>query len=62
MKMNYVKSLVSKDTRIVDPGQTEMEETSFWRAFTFPFTSFVEIKSYRIKWRHTVQDVEDRDH
>ena len=60
--MNYVKSLVSKDIRFVDTGKTKMEETSLWRAFTFPFTSFVVIKSYRIKWRNTVQDVEERDH
>ena len=60
--MNYVKSLVSKDTRVVDPGNTKMEKTTLWRAVTFPFTSFVVIKSYRIKWRHTIQDVEDRDH
>jgi len=60
--MNYVKPLVSKDTRFVDPGKTKMEKITLWRAFTFPFTSFLVIESYRIKWRHTIQDVEGRDH
>jgi hypothetical protein len=46
--MNYVISLVSKDTRVVDPGKTKMEKTTLWRAFTFPSASFVTIKSYRI--------------
>jgi hypothetical protein len=60
--MNYVKSLISKDTMVVDPGKTKMEKTTIWRAFSFAFTSFMVIKSCKVKWRHTVQDVEDRDH
>ena len=62
IKMNYVKSLVSKGTRFMDLGKKKMEKTMHWGSCAFPFTSFVLIQSYRIKWWHTIQDVEDRDH